>query len=401
MIKGILKEIEMDKRIWILAIASFVVGTVELVIAGIIDMIAQDLNVSVGNAGQLITVYSLVFAFGSPILINLTSKVERKKLLTAAMLVFFAGNMIAIVSPNFTILLISRIILAASCSIVVVLSIVMASSIVASELRGRAIGIIFMGISASLVIGVPLGTFIGNIWGWRSTFALVGALTLIVAWAVNRFLPQVAPRPGVPLRDQLRTLKNSKILSAHLISILQMTGQFTIYAYITPFLNETMGLSTSMISLVLFVYGLAGIAGGWIGGWSSDKIGNGKTMIIALLLHSLAILLLPYSTDSIFPLLIVVIVWCAFNMAPSPAIQSYLIQTAPESSDIQLSFNTSSLHIGVAAGSIVGGLILNYYSVTMNTWVGGLIVILAILSAIFSLSKNRTKSSTAHSRRSF
>lgn len=390
----------MDKRIWILAIASFVVGTVELVIAGIIDMIAQDLNVSVGTAGQLITVYSLVFAFGSPILINLTSKVERKKLLTAAMLVFFAGNMISIVSPNFTILLISRIILAASCSIVVVLSIVIASSIVAPELRGRAIGIIFMGISASLVIGVPLGTFIGNIWGWRSTFALVGALTLIVAWAVHRYLPQVAPRPGIPLRDQLRTLKNSKILSAHLISVLQMTGQFTIYAYITPFLNETMGLSTNMISLVLLVYGLAGIAGGWIGGWSSDKLGNGKTMIITLLLHALAIFLLPYSTGSIFPLLIVVIVWCAFNMAPSPAIQSYLIQTAPESSDIQLSFNTSSLHIGVAAGSIVGGLILNYYSVTMNTWIGGLIVILAILSAIFSLSKNRTQASTAHSRHS-
>ncbi|WP_144028035.1 MFS transporter [Paenibacillus sp. 32352] len=391
----------MDKRIWILAIASFVVGTVELVIAGIIDMIAQDLNVSAGTAGQLITVYSLVFAFGSPLLINLTSKVERRKLLTAAMLVFFAGNMISIVSPNFTILLISRIILAASCSIVVVLSIVMASSIVAPELRGRAIGVIFMGISASLVIGVPLGTLIGDIWGWRSTFALVGALTLIVAWAVNRYLPQVAPRPGVPLRDQLRTLKDSKILSAHLISILQMTGQFTIYAYITPFLNETMGLSTNMISLVLLVYGLAGIAGGWIGGWSSDKLGNGKTMIITLLLHALAIFLLPYSTGSIFPLLIVVIVWCAFNMAPSPAIQSYLIQTAPESSDIQLSFNTSSLHIGVAAGSIVGGLILNYYSVTMNTWVGGLIVILATLSAIFSLSKNRTKASTAHSRRLF
>ncbi|GAA4865366.1 MFS transporter [Paenibacillus vulneris] len=391
----------MDKRIWILAIASFVVGTVELVIAGIIDMIAQDLNVSAGTAGQLITVYSLVFAFGSPLLINLTSKVERRKLLTAAMLVFFAGNMISIVSPNFTILLISRIILAASCSIVVVLSIVMASSIVAPELRGRAIGVIFMGISASLVIGVPLGTFIGDIWGWRSTFALVGALTLIVAWAVNRYLPQVAPRPGVPLRDQLRTLKDSKILSAHLISILQMTGQFTIYAYITPFLNETMGLSTNMISLVLLVYGLAGIAGGWIGGWSSDKLGNGKTMIITLLLHALAIFLLPYSTGSIFPLLIAVIVWCAFNMAPSPAIQSYLIQTAPESSDIQLSFNTSSLHIGVAAGSIVGGLILNYYSVTMNTWVGGLIVILATLSAIFSLSKNRIKASTAHSRRLF
>ncbi|MNC37699.1 Purine efflux pump PbuE [compost metagenome] len=147
-----------------------------------------------------------------------------------------------------------------------------------------------------------------------------------------------------------------------------------------------------MISLVLFVYGLAGIAGGWMGGWSSDKLGNGKTMIITLLLHALAIFLLPFSTDSIFLLLIVVVVWCACNMAPSPAIQSYLIQTAPESSDIQLSFNTSSLHIGVAAGSIVGGLIVNHFSVTMNAWIGGLIVILAILSAIFSLQKNKSKS---------
>jgi Arabinose efflux permease len=387
----------MDKRIWILAIASFVVGTVELVIAGIIDMVAQDLNVSVGTAGQLITVYSLVFAFGSPILITLTSRVERRKLLTAAMLVFFAGNLISIFSPNFAILLISRIILAASCSIVVVLSIVMASSIVAPELRGRAIGIIFMGISASLVLGVPLGTFIGELWGWRSTFILVGGLTLIVAWAVKRYLPQVAPRPGIPLREQLRTLKDSKILSAHSISILQMTGQFTIYAYVTPFLQETMGLSTNMIGLVLFVYGLAGIAGGWIGGWSSDKLGNGRTIIVTLLLHALAIFLLPYSTGSIFLLLIVVVVWCAFNMAPSPAIQSYLIQTAPESSDIQLSFNTSSLHIGVAAGSIVGGLIVNHYSVTTNAWVGGLIVILAILSAVFSLRKNNANASTVSS----
>ncbi|GIO34312.1 MULTISPECIES: MFS transporter [Paenibacillus] len=387
----------MDKKIWILAIASFVVGTVELVIAGIIDMIAQDLNVSVGTAGQLITVYSLVFAFGSPILITLTSKVERRKLLTAAMLVFFAGNMISIVSPNFTILIISRIILAASCSIIVVLSIVMASSIVAPELRGRAIGMIFMGISASLVLGVPLGTIIGEMWGWRSTFALVGGLTLIVAWAVKRYLPQVAPRQGVPLSEQLRTLKDSRILSAHFISILQMTGQFTIYAYITPFLHETMGLSTSIISIVLFVYGLAGIAGGWIGGWSSDKLGNSKTIIVTLLLHASAVFLLPYATGSMFQLLIVVVVWCAFNMAPSPAIQSYLIQAAPETSDIQLSFNTSSLHIGVAAGSIVGGLIVNHYSVTTNTWVGGLIIILAILSAIFSLRKNKAMTSTVSS----
>ncbi len=387
----------MDKRIWILAFASFVVGTVELVIAGIIDRIAQDLDVSVGTAGQLITVYSLVFAFGSPFLISLASKVERRKLLTAAMLVFFAGNILSLLSPNFTVLLLSRIVLAASCSVVVVLSIVLSSSLVAPELRGRAIGIIFMGISASLVLGVPLGTLLGEVWGWRSTFALVGLLALLVAWAIHRYLPEVAPRPGIPLREQLRTLNHPKILSAHLISVLQMTGQFAIYAYITPFLHETMNLATNTISLVLLVYGLAGIAGGWIGGWSSDKLGSGKTILITLSLHALAIFLLPYATASIFYLLLAVVVWCAFNMAPSPAIQSYLIQTAPESSDIQLGFNTSSLHIGVALGSMVGGWIVNRYPVAMNAWIGGSIVILSLLSAIFSFMRNRPKASAVSS----
>jgi len=387
----------MDKRIWILAMASFVVGTVELVIAGILDRIAHDLDVSVGTAGQLITVYSLVFAFGSPILLSLASQVERRKLLTAAMLVFFAGNIFSLISPNFTALLLSRIVLAASCSVVVVLSIVLSSSIVAPELRGRAIGIIFMGISASLVLGVPLGTLIGEAWGWRSTFALVGALTLIVAWAIHRYLPKVAPRPEVPLREQLRTLKHSKIVSAHCISILQMTGQFAIYAYITPFLQETMNLETSAISLVLLVYGLAGIAGGWIGGWSADQLGSRKTILITLSLHASAILLLPFATASIYYLLIAVVVWCAFNMAPSPAIQSYLIRTAPESSDIQLSFNTSSLHIGVALGSMVGGWIVNRYPVDMNAWIGGIIVILSILSAIFSFLRKAPEASAVSS----
>ncbi|ALC82958.1 MULTISPECIES: MFS transporter [Bacillus] len=382
----------MDKRILILAFASFVVGTVELVIGGILDMIATDLQVPVGIVGQLVTVYSLVFAFGSPVLIALTSKVERRKLLIIAMLVFFTGNMISMLSPNFTILLITRVILAASCSLVVVLSITLAANVVAPELRGRAIGIIFMGISASLVLGVPLGTLIGEQWGWRTTFALVAALTLIVLLCIVRFLPKVAPQPTISLREQLRTLKNPKIVSAHAISILQMTGQFTIYAYITPFLHDTMNLSTSMISFILLVYGLAGIAGGWIGGLASDKLGARKTIFITLLLHATAILLLPLATISLISLLIVVVVWCTFNMAPSPAIQSYLIKSAPESTDIQLSFNTSSLHIGVALGSAIGGLIVNQYPVTINAWVGGFIVILAFFSAAYSFTRKSMSS---------
>ncbi|MFM9282273.1 MFS transporter [Paenibacillus jiagnxiensis] len=377
----------MDRRVWILTIAAFVVGTVELVIAGIIEMIAQDLQVSVAAAGQLVTVYSLVFAFGSPVIIALTANMERRRLLIIAMWVFFAGNILSIISPNFTILLISRVVLAASCSVIIILSITLAASIVPPALKGRAIGIIFMGLSAALMLGVPLGTWIGDRWGWRMTFVLIAMLTLIVALCVQRFLPKAPPQPSVSLRTQLGTLKSSKILSAHLISILQMTGQFTIYAYITPYLQKTMGLSAPLISLVLLVYGLAGIAGGWIGGWSADRLGPQKTIILTLVLHAAAVLLLPYAASNMLSLLLVVAVWCTFNMAPSPAIQSYLIETAPESADIQLGFNTSSLHIGVALGSIVGGLIVSQYGIFVNPAAGGVIILLSILSALYSMTR--------------
>ncbi|OZB96708.1 MFS transporter [Paenibacillus sp. XY044] len=379
----------MDKRIFILALASFVVGSVELVIAGIMDMIAQDLHVSVGVVGQLVSVYSLVFALGSPILITLTAKVERRKLLVIAMLVFTAGNIMSMLSPNFTVLLLSRIILAASCSIVVVLAITLASGIVTPEAKGRAIGLIFMGISAALVLGVPLGTLIGEAWGWRATFAFIGVLSFVVTICIMKFLPQAASTPRIPMQEQLRSMGNSKVVFAHLVSILQMTGQFTIYAYITPFLQTMLNLSVGQISFVLLVYGLAGIAGGWIGGWASDRFGTARTMIVTLLLHAIAILLLPWAAASMMRLLPVVIVWCAFNMAPSPAIQSYLVRLAPKSADIQLSLNTSALHLGVAAGSAVGGVVISRYEVTANAWIGGLVVILAIVSSIVSLYRGR------------
>ncbi|MBB6733242.1 MFS transporter [Cohnella zeiphila] len=375
----------MNARIVLLAVASFVVGTVELVIAGILNLIATDLNVSLGAAGQLVSVYSLIFALGSPILLALTARWERKKLLLAAMSLFVVGCVVSMLAPNFTVLLLSRVLLAASCSVVVVLSVTMAAHLAAPETKGRAIGIIFMGISASLVLGVPLGTFVGERAGWRMTFALIAGLTLTVLLVLAKALPKLESESAEPLRRQLRTLRTPKIWSAHLISVLQMTGQFAIYAYISPFLKTTMNLSTQTISLVLLVYGAAGVAGGWIGGWASDRLGARRTILIALMLHAAAIFLLPVASASMPSLLAAVILWCAFNMAPSPAIQSYLLASSPGSAGVQLSFNTSALHIGVALGSAIGGLIVNRYAVTLNAWAGGGIVLLAIGSALFSM----------------
>ena len=384
----------MNIGIFVLALATFVAGTVELVIAGIINMIAEDLHVSVGAVGQLVSVFSLVFAFGAPVLIALTSKVEKRKLLLIAMLTFLGGNILSIVSPNFTTLLIARIILAASCSIVVVTSVTMAAKTVATELRGRAIGLIFMGLSASLVLGVPLGTIIGENFGWRMTFVLVSVLSIVSMVGIIKFLPQVPPQPAIPLLKQIATLKSKKIASIQLISVLELTGHFIVYTYFTLFLKTTMDLSTNMISMVLLVFGIAGITGGWIGGWASDKFGGAKTILTFLILFAVSLFLLPYSTGSMISLLIVVVLYGVMVWALSPAVQKYLAESAPDSSDIQLGLNTSFLHLGVALGSGLGGLLVDYYSVTINTWVAGIMVVLALISAIYSLTINRRENSS-------
>ncbi|MFJ8102723.1 MFS transporter [Lysinibacillus sp. NPDC096212] len=384
----------MNIGIFVLALATFVAGTVELVIAGIINMIAEDLHVSVGAVGQLVSVFSLVFAFGAPVLIALTSKVEKRKLLLIAMLTFLGGNILSIVSPNFTTLLIARIILAASCSIVVVTSVTMAANTVATELRGRAIGLVFMGLSASLVLGVPLGTIIGENFGWRMTFVLVSVLSIVSMVGIIKFLPKVPPQPAIPLLKQIATLKSKKIASIQLISVLELTGHFIVYTYFTLFLKTTMGLSTNMISMVLLVFGIAGITGGWIGGWTSDKFGGAKTILTFLILFAVSLFLLPYSTGSMISLLIVVVLYGVMVWALSPAVQYYLAESAPDSSDIQLGLNTSFLHLGVALGSGLGGLLVDYYSVTINTWVAGIMVVLALISAIYSLTINRRENSS-------
>ncbi|MFC7064044.1 MFS transporter [Halobacillus seohaensis] len=379
----------MNKKVYMLAIVSFVVGTVELIIGGTLDLIAADLEVTLGQAGLLITIFSLVFAIASPVLLTATAKYERKSLTLVSLSIFFLGNMLAFWSPNYTIILIARIISAASGSLLVVLGITIASTIVKKEFQARAIGIIYMGISASLVLGVPIGLTLGNAFGWRAPFLLIAILTLISMIGVTFFLEKIEPKPVLPIKEQLRTLKNNKILSAQLTSFLFLTGHLTLYAYLTPFLKSAMGLNGTLVSVVYFIFGLAAVLGGGLGGFLSDKWGTERSIIAIIGSFAVAIFLIPFVTFSLPVFLIVMVVWSMLSWAITPAQQSYLIKSAPESSDIQQSLNNSALHFGIALGSTVGAFVIEQSSVIHNASVGGIFVLLALGSAYFSITRSR------------
>ncbi|MGG0824535.1 MFS transporter [Paenibacillus turicensis] len=382
----------MNLKIYVLTIATFTVGLVELIIGGLLPTIAKDLDVSLSMTGQLITIYALMYAIAGPTLLALTGKIERKKLYISSMLIFTLGCFLAAWSPSYAVLFISRIITATSGSLIVTLSLTIAVKLVPKNFQARVIGVISMGVSSAIVLGVPLGVMSGEYISWRMLFFIIAILTLVAMMTVQFFLEPIhMTEQTVPLKTQLKSLRNPKIASAHIVTALTLAGHYTVYAYLTPFMETLLHLDSFQVSISYFLFGIAAVSGGLIGGILSDKLGSTKSILIIVGTFIAVMFVLPWSTIHLYVFTFVLFIWGILSWALSPAQQSYLIKYAPESSDIQQSFNYSALQIGIALGSLFGGMVLDQTnSVASNAYFGGGIIIVAAVFAVYSLTRKST-----------
>jgi len=374
----------MDKRVYMLTAIAFVVGLSELIVGGILDLIATDLHIRVSAAGLLIIVFAFVFGISSPILLVTFSKTERVNLAFSSLIVFFIGSVLAVVSPNYTVLLISRIISAASGSLATVLCINLASRIVRPEYRGRAIGLVVMGISGSLVLGLPIGVLLGNLFNWRIPFVLVAILTVILLITMRVTLGRVAATETIPLREQVRTLSNYRVLFAHLTTFFFLAGHFTLYGYLTPYVKTTMGFTGITISILYFIYGAAAVSGGGLTGMTSDRFGNRKTLITVSALLAVCLFVIPFSVQVVSIFWIVLVIWGVISWGITPPVQSHLYEVAQETADIQQSLNNAALQLGIAFGTLFGSFIIEIGSIEATPHYGIILVVLSLISALIA-----------------
>lgn len=378
----------MNKKVYLLAIAAFVVGTVELILGGILDLIAADLQLSLAKAGYLISIFSLVYAISAPILLNVTARFERKKVYMYTLLIFLVSNLISAFSANFYMLMAGRALGAATGSLIFVLSLTLAARIVEPQYKGRAVGIITMGGSASLILGVPLGIFVGNIAGWREVFIFIAILTAIVMVAIGLVMQRVQPVPVVSLKRQFAALWNPRMLAIHATTLLVLAGHLTLYAYFTPFLQETIGASSTMVTFIYMMFGIAAVAGGGLGGVLSDRLHPAKAIVIVLIPFIVSMAVIPFSVElPLIAFLILLSIWSALSWTVTPVQNSLIIKTSPEAAESLISTNSGIAHAGIALGTYVGGMVIDHSTIMYNGWVGSILIFLGLASAIYAISR--------------
>ncbi|KAB7695385.1 MFS transporter [Plesiomonas shigelloides] len=367
-----------------LTLSAFAIGTTEFVIVGLIPTMANDLQVSLPSAGLLVSLYALGVAIGAPVLTALTGKWNRKSVLLGVMSLFVIGNLLAWQAPGYPTLVVARILTGLAHGVFFSIGSTIATGLVPKEKAASAIAIMFTGLTVALVTGVPLGTYIGQQFGWQSTFLIVALLGLIALLGSMLLVPRDLPQPpATKLVAQLKVLTQPRLLLVYAITALGYGGTFTAFTFLAPILEQVSGFSTHMISLIMLVYGGSVAVGNLWGGKLADKMGPIKAL--TLIFTGLAAILLVFNITAFNPLAAVatILIWGAFAFGNVPGLQVYVVKLAerytPDAVDVASGLNIAAFNVGIALGAWGGGMIVAQAGLMHTPWVGALVVLVALL----------------------
>ncbi|MGL6316374.1 MFS transporter [Vibrio sp. WXL103] len=379
----------MPLALFALTLSAFAIGTTEFVIVGLIPTMASDLNVSLPSAGLLVSLYALGVAIGAPVLTALTGRWPRKRVLLAVMSLFVLGNLLAWQAPNYTTLVVARILTGLAHGVFFSIGSTIATGLVAKEKAASAIAIMFTGLTVALVTGVPLGTYIGQSFGWQATFLIVALLGLIALIGSAILVPSnLKQPPATKLVDQMKVLTQPRLLLVYLITALGYGGTFTAFTYLAPILEQVSGFESTAIGLIMLVYGVSVAVGNIWGGKLADKAGPIKALTIIFTLLAAILLMFTFTAGNKITAVATILIWGAFAFGNVPGLQVYVVKLAekyaPNAIDVASGLNIAAFNVGIALGSWGGGVIVAETGLMNTPWVGAIIVVLALMLTRFS-----------------
>jgi DHA1 family inner membrane transport protein len=373
----------MPLALWALTLSAFAIGTTEFVIVGLIPTIAASLGVSVPSAGLLVSLYALGVAIGAPVLTALTNRVPRKQLLLSLMVLFTIGNLLAWMAPGYGTLMAARVLTGLAHGVFFSIGSTIATSLVSKEKAASAIALMFSGLTVALVTGVPLGTFIGQTFGWQATFLAVSLLGVIAIAGSALLVPRnIAGSAPSSLLTQLAVLRKPRLLLVYAMTTLGYGGTFIAFTYLAPILQEISGFSASSVSLVMLVYGVSVAAGNIWGGKLADRKGPIRALQIVFALLAAVLLVLTFTAPNKWMVLATVLAWGAVAFGNVPGLQVYVVQRAerdaPQAIDVASGLNIAAFNVGIALGAWGGGLIVARLGLMATPWIGALVVLGAL-----------------------
>jgi len=364
----------------ILAIAAFIIVTTEFLIVGLLPALARDLAISVTSVGQLVTLFAVVVMVAGPFLTAALAHFDRKKLFIAILALFAAANALAAVAPNIWVLAIARLLPALALPVFWGTASDTAAQIAGPGNSGRAVSTVYLGISAAMLFGIPLGTLAADAIGWRGAFALLAALSAIIAVLMYASMPAVKSAEAVPLRAQAAVLKRPYFLANVALSVLVFTAMFTGYTYLAELLEKSAGIAPSLVGWWLMGFGAVGLAGNWLGGlWVDHRPLATTALFCALLALGMAATTALAGLSLWFA--VGLGVWGVANTALYPICQIRVMKAADGAQALAGTINVSAANGGIALGAAIGGLCIANWGVGAVSYVAAALAVAGAVAA--------------------
>lgn len=380
-----------SSALWALMTGNFVIGTGIMAVPGTLPDISQSLGVSIPQAGQLITAGALVMGLGAPLLASVVAGWDRRLLLSLTLLWYAVFMGVSALSPGYATLLPLRALAVIAPAIFTPQAAACIGLLVPEGQRGRAIAFVFLGWSVASVLGMPLSAWIGGVLGWRWAFALVALLAVGVAFWVWRAMPG-AVRPAALSRAAWgQTLGSAPLMLALGVTLLSSFGQFTLFSYFAPYLQQTLGAGAGLLSTLFLWFGAFGLMGNILVTRWIDRLGAPRAVLITLSLMALGLILWPLGRYGLVPQALVMVPWALGCFAANSAQQARLVQLSPVLAPASVALNTSAMYAGQGLGAALGGVLIAQGQMLQLQWVGLVLMLLAMgLSTVATRAQNRS-----------